>query len=149
MSPERSSGPEKIFDIAETLGIMESAVYLLVSVFLVAMTLLTLFQVATDLSGFNFTTATTNEILPAIQDLLTTLILAELIQTVVVYLKSHQLDIKLILAAGLTATIRRILVSGVEKLSPADMAITGVLMLVLIIAIYMVGERKIDIRYIS
>jgi uncharacterized membrane protein (DUF373 family) len=143
------AGPDKTFDIADTLGIMESAVYLLVSVFLVAMTLLTLFQVATDLSGFNFTTATTNDILPAIQDLLTTLILAELIQTVAVYLKSHKLDIKLILAAGLTAMIRRVLVSGVETLSPSDMAVTGILMLVLIIAIYIVGERKLDIRYIS
>src|SRR5208337_3035172 len=123
-------------DIAESLGIVESAVYLLVSVFLVVMTLLTLFQVATDLSGFDFTSATTNNILPAIRDILTTLILAELIQTVAVYLKSHKLDLKLILAAGLTAMIRRVLVSGVETLSPADMAITGILMLVLIIAIY-------------
>jgi uncharacterized membrane protein (DUF373 family) len=128
---------------------MESAIYLLVSVFLVAMALLTLYQVCIDLSGFSFLTGTTNDVLRAIQDLMTTLILAELIQTVGIYIKSHKFDIRLLVAAGLTAMIRHVIVSGVETMSPPDMAITAVLILVLIIAIILAGERKIDIRSLS
>jgi uncharacterized membrane protein (DUF373 family) len=134
--------------VVDLLSIMESAVYLLVSVFLVAMALLTLYQVGMDLTGFVFPTATTDDILPAIRDLMTTLIMVELIQTVIVYLKSHKLDIRLVLSAGLTAMIRRVLISGIEGISPTDMAVTALLMFALIIAIALAGERKIDIRHL-
>ena len=138
--------PLKKYSVTDLLSVLESAIYLLISVFLLGMTLLMLYQVGKDLTGFSFMTATTGSIMPALQDLMTTFILAELIQTVVVYLKSHMIDIKLILAAGLTAMIRRILVSGVEAMSPQDMAVTAFLMLVLIVAIFLAGERKIDVR---
>jgi uncharacterized membrane protein (DUF373 family) len=131
------------------LGIMETAIYLLVSVFLVAMALLTLYQVCIDLSGFSYLTATTNDILPAIEDLMTTFILVELIQTVGIYIKSHKLDLQLLIAAGLTAMIRRVIVSGVETMSPPDMAITAMLIFVLIIAIILAGDRKINIHFLS
>jgi uncharacterized membrane protein (DUF373 family) len=134
------------YSVAGLLGTMETAIYLLVSVFLLAMTLLMLYQVGKDMTGFSFMTTTTGNIMPALQDLMTTFILAELIQTVAVFLKSRMIDVRLILAAGLTAMIRRILVSGVEEMSTPDMAVTAVLMLVLIVAIFLAGERKINVR---
>jgi len=149
MPKDHSPLPFMKYSAINFLGIMESAIYLLVSVFLVAMALLTLYQVCIDLSGFSFLTGTTNDVLRAIQDLMTTLILAELIQTVGIYIKSHKFDIRLLVAAGLTAMIRHVIVSGVETMSPPDMAITAVLILVLIIAIILAGERKIDIRSLS
>ena len=149
MPKDHSPSPFMKYRASDFLSIMESAIYLLVSVFLVAMAVLTLYQVCIDLSGFSFLTATTNDVLPAIQDLMTTFILAELIQTVGIYIKSHKLDLQLLIAAGLTAMIRRVIVSGVETMSPSDMAITAMLIFVLIIAIILAGDRKINIHFLS
>jgi uncharacterized membrane protein (DUF373 family) len=132
--------------IAAFLNKVESAVYLLVSIFLVILALMTLFIVGKDMAGFVFAPFSLDMLVLALNDLLVTLIIAELIQTVVVYFKSHQLELKLILAAGMTAMIRRVLVFGVEKnISWEEMAITAVLILVITIAIFLVGERKIKL----
>ncbi len=130
--------------VAGFLDKVESAVYLLVSVFLVLLALMTLFIVGKDMSQFITGTFSLDTLVLALNDLLVTLIIAELIQTVVVYFKSHQLELKLILAAGLTAMIRRVLVFGVEKnISGEEMAITAFLILVITAAIYLVGEKKV------
>lgn len=144
MAPTSDNGLHR-YNIASILDRVESAVYLLVSLFLILMALLTFYLVGRDLSLFAIGLFDIDKLELALRDLLTTLIIAELIQTVVVYLKSHQLDIKLVLAAGLTAMIRRILVFGVEKIQPIDMAATGVLLIVLVIAIFLVGDYKITL----
>jgi uncharacterized membrane protein (DUF373 family) len=130
--------------VAGFLDKVESAVYLLVSVFLVILALMTLFIVGKDMARFVTEPFSLDTLVLALNDLLVTLIIAELIQTVVVYFKSHQLELKLILAAGLTAMIRRVLVFGVEKnITWEEMAITAILILVITVAIYLVGEKKV------
>jgi uncharacterized membrane protein (DUF373 family) len=132
--------------IAGFLDKVESAVYLLVSVFLVLLALMTLFIVGRDMARFLYEPFMLDTLVLALNDLLVTLIIAELIQTVVVYFKSHQLELKLILAAGLTAMIRRVLVFGVESnITWEEMGITAVLILVITVAIYLVGEKKVKL----
>lgn len=132
--------------IAGFLDKVESAVYLLVSVFLVLLALMTLFIVGKDMARFIYEPFMLDTLVLALNDLLVTLIIAELIQTVVVYFKSHQLELKLILAAGLTAMIRRVLVFGVESnITWEEMGITAVLILVITVAIYLIGERKVKL----
>jgi len=133
--------------VAGFLDKVESAVYLLVSVFLVVLALMTLFIVGKDMALFVTEPFSLDTLVLALNDLLVTLIIAELIQTVVVYFKSHQLELKLILGAGLTAMIRRVLVFGVEKnITWEEMAITAFLILVITIAIYLVGEKKVRLE---
>lgn len=136
--------------IADMLDKAESAIYLLVALFLGIMALMTFFIIARDLTQFNFgqvSFGTSNPNLTlingALNDVLVTLIIAGLIQTVIVYIKIHTLDLRLILGVGLTAMIRRVLVSGAEALSWEDMAVTALLILVIIIGIYMIGDTKV------
>jgi len=132
--------------IAGFLNKVESAIYLLVSIFLVLLALMTLFIVGKDMAQFISEPFNLDKLVLALNDLLVTLIIAELIQTVVVYFKSHQLELRFILAAGLTAMIRRVLVFGVEKnIGWEEMAITAVLIFVITLAIFMVGERKVKL----
>ncbi len=140
-----TSGPSAYDSfIAGFLDKVESAVYLLVSIFLVILALMTLFIVGKDMARFVFEPFSLDTLVLALNDLLVTLIIAELIQTVVVYFKSHQLELKLILAAGMTAMIRRVLVFGVEKnITWEEMAITALLILIITVAIYLVGEKKV------
>jgi uncharacterized membrane protein (DUF373 family) len=132
---------ENIVDILEKL---QSAVYLLVSIFLVVMAMMAMYIVGRDLLTFAMGSLKLDDLVVAMQDLLTVLILAELIQTVVVYFKRHQLDLKLILAAGLTAMIRRILVFGVEKgIDPMEMVVIAALIVIISVAIVII-DRNAD-----
>lgn len=132
-------------DTSETVvGILEkmqSGIYLLVAIFLIIMALVAMFVVGRDI--FNFVTGSLvlDDLVKALQDLLAVLIIAELIQTVVVYFKSHQLDLKLILAAGLTAMIRRILVFGAEKgVDTTEMIVVAALIAIIAIGIVVIGR---------
>src|SRR5271157_96369 len=148
MDDKMKSGYNK--GIADMLDKAESAIYLLVAVFLGIMALMTFFIIARDLTQFNFgqvSFGTSNPNLSlinnALNDVLVTLIIAGLIQTVIVYIKIHTIDLRLNLGVGLTAMIRRVLVSGAESLGWEDMAVTALLILVIIIGIYMIGETKV------
>jgi uncharacterized membrane protein (DUF373 family) len=139
---------EPLKDTSETIvGILEklqSTVYLLVSIFLVVMAMMAMYIVGRDLLTFAMGSLKLDDLVVAMQDLLTVLILAELIQTVVVYFKRHQLDLKLILAAGLTAMIRRILVFGVEKgIDPMEMVVIAALIVIISVAIVII-DRNAD-----
>ncbi|HTY90635.1 MAG TPA: phosphate-starvation-inducible PsiE family protein [Methanocella sp.] len=140
-----SSNPDYDSTIAGFLDKVESAVYLLVSIFLVLLALMTLIIVGKDMASFVSQQYGLDTLVLVLNDLLVTLIIAELIQTVIVYFKSHKLELKLILAAGLTAMIRHILVFGVEKsITWEDMAVTALLILVIIVGIYLIGEKKVS-----
>jgi uncharacterized membrane protein (DUF373 family) len=137
--------------IADLLDKAESAIYLLVALFLGIMALMTFFVIARELTQFDFgqmssgtTGANITLINGALNDVLVTLIIAGLIQTVIVYIKVHTLDLRLILGVGLTAMIRQVLVSGVESVPWQNMAVTALLILVIIIGIFVIGDMKVD-----
>ena len=122
---------------------IEMAIYLLVALFLGIMALMTFFIVAKDLTAFITGPADLSIIDIALNSLLVTLIIAALIQTVIVYIKVHTLDLRLILGVGLTAMIRRVLVFGVEKtITWEQMAVTALLIFVIILGVYLIGEKK-------
>ncbi|HEY3422988.1 MAG TPA: phosphate-starvation-inducible PsiE family protein [Methanocellaceae archaeon] len=130
--------------IASALDKIESGIYLIVALFLGIMALLTFFIVARDLSQFVSGPVSLGWIDIALNDLLVTLIIAGLIQTVIVYIKLHMLDLRLILGVGLTAMVRRVLVFGVEKqITWEEMAITALLIAVIVFGIYVIGDRKL------
>lgn len=122
---------------------LEMAIYLLVALFLGIMALMTFFIVAMDLTEFIRGPADLSIIDIALNSLLVTLIIAALIQTVIVYIKVHTLDLRLILGVGLTVMIRRVLVFGVEKtITWEQMAVTALLIFVIILGIYLIDEKK-------
>jgi len=128
---------------ADLLDKVETCIYLLVALFLGIMALMTFFIVAMDLAQVISGADNLDTIGAALNSLLVILIIAALIQTVIVYIRSHTLDLRLILSVGLTAMIRRVLVFGVEKnITWEEMAVTAALILVIIIGIYMVGSKK-------
>ena len=130
--------------IAIVLDKIESGIYLIVALFLGIMALLTFFVVARDLSQFVSGPVNLTLIDTALNDLLVTLIIAGLIQTVIVYIKLHMLDLRLILGVGLTAMVRRVLIFGVEKqITWEEMAITALLIAVIVFGIYLIGDRKV------
>jgi Phosphate-starvation-inducible E. len=131
--------------IAAVIGRAEEAIYLVTALFLIIMAIASFFVVAGDLFQFTGGDEGMGVIYAALNDLLVVLIVVELIQTIVVFIRRHVIDLRLILAAGLTAMIRRVMLFGVEKnITSVDMAITALLIIVLAISIYLVGYRKVE-----
>ena len=128
--------------ITDVISKVESGIYLMVALFLIIMALASFIIVGRDLSGLVSGSMTIDTIYMSLNDLLVILILVELIQTVVVFIRSHKLDIRLIIAAGLTAMIRRVLVFGVEHIPFEEMVITAVLVIVLVAALYLLSVQK-------
>lgn len=95
--------------IYTAIGRVESAIYLVAAIFLVLMALISFFYVARDLYDIFAGTAGADPVYAALNHLLVVLIIVELIQTIAVFIQRHELDLRLILAAGLTAMIRRVL----------------------------------------
>ncbi len=130
--------------IARFIGSTESVLYLIAALFLVLMAVAAFFVVTRDLYGLIVDGMAINVIYTALNDLLIVLIIAELLQIIVVFIQKHQLDLRLILAAGLTAMIRRVLVFGVENIAWEEMAVTALLIAILSAAIYVIGREKIE-----
>ena len=128
--------------VTEVIGKVESGIYLMVALFLIIMALASFVIVGRDMSGLVSGSMTIDTIYLSLNDLLVILILVELIQTVVVFIRSHRLDLRLIIAAGITAMIRRVLVFGVEHIPFEEMVITAVLVIVLVAALYLMSVRK-------
>ncbi|MCD1293666.1 phosphate-starvation-inducible E [Methanocella sp. CWC-04] len=117
-------------------------IYLAVTAFLVIMALIAFYIVAIDLLNLIMHSPSIIGIDNALEDLLVILIIAALIQTLIEYIKSGQLDPRLILSVGLTAVIRRVLVFGANQRPWEDIVLTALLLLVLIIGIYLIGDKK-------
>jgi uncharacterized membrane protein (DUF373 family) len=131
--------------IATIIGRIESAIYLIAALFLIIMAIAAFVVIADDLYQFLASDEKIDVIYNALNDLLVVLIIVELIQTIAVFIQRHVLDLRLILAAGLTAMIRRVLLFGVEKnITAEDMAITALIIFVIAISIYLVGRQKVE-----
>ena len=131
--------------IATIIGRIESAIYLIAALFLIVMAIAAFLVVAGDLFQFTAGGGQIDIIYNSLNDLLVVLIIVELIQTIAVFIQRHVLELRLILAAGLTAMIRRVLLFGVEtNVTTMDMAVTAVLIIVLAFAIYLVGRERVE-----
>jgi uncharacterized membrane protein (DUF373 family) len=107
---------------------IELLIYGLIGVLLVVIALLSLIVVSKDV----ITTPDLSSALHALNDLFITIIVAELLVTVVGYMKHRTVNLKLILGAGITAMVRRLLVIGVEPIAFEELVIVLFAIVVLI-----------------
>ena len=107
---------------------IELLIYGLIGVLLVVIALLSVIVVFRDI----ITTPDLISALHALNDLFITIIIAELLVTVVGYMKHRTVNLRLILGAGITAMVRRLLVIGVEPIAFEELVIVLFAIVVLI-----------------
>ncbi len=73
-------------------------------------------------------------IIMALKDIFIAIIIVELLLTVMVFIQKEQIDMRLLLGAGLTAMVRKVLLFGVEESNIAEMMAVVALILVLTFA---------------
>jgi len=123
--------------LVDALDNVYIGIYTIIAVFLVAMALASFIVVGRDVLGGLGSESTMSVILIALKDLMVAIIIVELLQTVVVFIREEQVDIRMILGAGLTAMVRKVLVFGVEEVEITEMAIVVALIIALTLAIVM------------
>lgn len=121
-----------------------TAIHLAVAAALGLLAVVSLGAVGVDIVTIAATGDFSGGVVRALHAILVTIIIIELLDTVIVYARTHQFRVQPILVAGITAMVRRILLIGVEATTPIDTAVTVASILVLAIAIVLID--RIDNR---
>jgi len=143
MDRENGSFKSKMVDTV-TSGTM--IIYLIIATILLALAFFSLYDAAL---GF-WIMATGNGaegMLHALHAVLLTIIIAEVLETVLAYLRTNTIQVRPILIAGITAMIRRLLFIDAEVLTPLllwELGLSICAILVLTIAIYTVSRDKAE-----
>ena len=84
-----------------------------------------------------------NAAIIGLEQLFNTIIILELLMTVVGYLKSRSISLGLLLGAGLTAMIRKIITVGYTPVAAQDFALILLAMVILVAAFVFIGDKKV------
>ncbi len=126
--------------IGRTLDLTQAAIYLIAAVFLALLAVLTFILIAEQLAQLTTQPLQISLIDSVLENILIVFIVTGLIQTLIVYIKTHALDPWLVLSVGLTAMVRRILVFGANPKPWQEEFLTATLLLVIIIGMYLIGK---------
>jgi len=119
-------------------------VYLIIALILLALAFVSLYDVVLGFS-IMITESGAAGMLHALHAVLLTIIIAEVLETVLVYLRTNIIQVRPILIAGITAMVRRLLFFEAEILTPLrlwELGLSTLAILVLTIAIYAVSRNE-------
>jgi uncharacterized membrane protein (DUF373 family) len=136
MATEPPKGYRRIVRLFEA---SEIVLYGAVAVLLIIIAIMSLIGVVA-----NFTLPVENSAILGLQDLFTTIIILELLMTVVGYIKRKSINLGLLIGVGLTAMIRKIITVGYSSLSYQEFALVLLATAILVAAIIFVGDRTIQ-----
>ncbi len=127
--------------VGKTLDIVQAAIYLVAAVLLVILAIMAFIVIIGDMYNIVNGSMTIKSIDVVLGDVLIVFVITGLVQTLIVYIKSHSVDPWLVLSVGLTAIIRRVIVSGAQERPFEDVALTAVLLFVIVLGLYLIDRR--------
>jgi len=130
--------------ISWTMAVLSSVthvIYLIIAMILVILVALSFYDVFQKLLLIFSVVPIMDGILEVLHSVLLSIIILELLETVIIYFRIRRVQVRPILLAGLTAMIRRILVFGVEPAGVIDLLTTVAVIAVLTAAIVLIGKE--------
>ena len=118
------------------------SIYLLIAASLSLLAIFSFYDVIIQIAALIHADNMTQGILEVLHALLLTLIIVEILETVMAYFRTSRVLVTPILIAGITAMVRRVLTFGVEHLDPIDIGMTLAAILVLTIAVVYIGKQE-------
>ncbi|MDD1671687.1 MAG: phosphate-starvation-inducible PsiE family protein [Methanomicrobiales archaeon] len=128
--------------IVTAISSITTIIYLIIAAVLVILAGLSFIDVIIQAIAINESGDITAGILSVLHTLLLSIIIIELLETVVIYFRTYQFRVQPILFAALTAMIRKVLVYGVEISDFLDILATVAAIGVLTIAIVLIGKEE-------
>ena len=133
--------------LVKTLDVLYMVIYVIIAIFLIAMAFASFVFVGKDLWSVLGAESPMLVILMALKDLFIAIIIVELLLTVVVFIREEQIDMRLLLGAGLTAMVRKVLVFGVEEVNIMEMVVVVALIIVLTLAMVALTKYKPTVEF--
>jgi uncharacterized membrane protein (DUF373 family) len=124
------------------LSLVTRWIYFAIAVVLSLLALLSLVEVARGFLNIGDALTLMSGILLILHSVLLTIIIVEILETVLVYFRTNRVLVRPILVAGLTAMVRRILFYGVEAIQPMDLLVDAVVIAVLTAAVVLIGKEE-------
>jgi uncharacterized membrane protein (DUF373 family) len=117
--------------------------------FITAVVLSLLALVSFVVAGIQFLTLfgpgdLTSNLLQVLHAILLTIIIVEILETVTAYFRTSRVLVRPILVAGLTATVRQVIIAGVGTINPTDTLVIVAVIAVLTAAVVLVGKEEIQ-----
>ena len=137
-------------EIDHTMQKMTGIISLLTKLiyFITAVVLSLLALVSFVVAGIQFLTLfgpgdLTTNLLQVLHAILLTIIIVEILETVTAYFKTSRVLVRPILVAGLTATVRQVIIAGVGTINPTDTLVIVAVIAVLTAAVVLVGKEEL------
>lgn len=137
MGNEPPKGYRRIVRVFEA---SELVLYSAVAVLLIVIAIISLLVEVSNISTY----VTSASPILALQELFVTIIVLELLMTVVGYIKRRSINLGLLLGVGLTAMIRKIITVGYSSTNNQEFALVLLATAILVAAIIFVGDRTVQ-----
>jgi len=128
--------------MTERLSLVTRWIYFAIAVVLSLLAIISFVDIARGFLDIGKTLTFNTGILNILHAVLLTIIIVEIVETVIVYFRTNRVLVRPILIAGLTAMVRRILFYGVEAIQPVDLLVDAVVIAVLTAAVVLVGKKE-------
>ncbi|TAJ44911.1 phosphate-starvation-inducible PsiE family protein [Methanofollis fontis] len=121
---------------------VNNIIYLCIAVVLVLLAVVSLYDVLLQFLDVLVGRTLTDNVLQVLHALLVTIIIIEILETVIAYFRTSRLQVRPILIAGMTAMVRKVLIYGLEPTDIIDVMGTVAVIAVLTAAVYLVGKER-------
>ena len=123
------------------LRVVPVIIYIVVAFFLTIAAIFSLGITLFDIITMMTTPDVEDGIIQVIKAILLTVIIVELFETVIVYLRTKRVPVRAILIAGLTGMIRHVIIFNMSTAQPIEIIGPAVMLAVLIAGVYLLREE--------
>jgi len=128
--------------VTDHLSLVIRWIYIAIAVVLSLLAIISFADIAQGFLFLGKALTLNTGILNILRSVLLTIIIVEILETVIIYFRTSRVLVRPILIAGLTAMVRRILFYGVEVIQPMDLLVDAVVIAVLTAAVVLVGKEE-------
>ena len=126
--------------LIHVMSIIPMIIYIVIAIFLTILAIISLGITLMDIITMISTQNWDEGIIQVIFAILLTVIIIELFETVIVYLRTKRVPVRAILIAGLTAMIRHIIIFNAADVDPSKIIGPAIVLAVLIAGVYLLRE---------
>jgi len=130
-----------IESMTNIISILTKLIYFITAVILFVLALVSFVVAALQFPAL-FGPDPTASLLNILHAILLTIIIVEILETVTAYFKTSRVLVRPILVAGLTATVRQVIIAGVGTINPIDTLVIVAVIAVLTAAVVLVGKEE-------
>jgi len=148
ISPGRHGGTDTAADtsiqsLTGIIAILTKIIYFITAVILSLLALVSFVVAGIQFLTLFSTADLTGSLLNVLHAILLTIIIVEILETVTAYFKTSRVLVRPILVAGLTATVRQVIIAGVSTINPTDTLVIVAVIAVLTAAVVLVGKEEL------